>query len=82
MELVLGSLARGIHHGRVAAKGEKKARRDRPPAGAAAVGLVRPSEEWVRLLVAVASGTGRGERGLLCGRALVKNDAEIGRAHV
>lgn len=68
--MVLGSPARGIHHGRDAAMGEKKTRRDRPLAGAAAVavGLVRPSE-WVRLLVADwLWRRGRtGERGLLCG---------------
>ena len=69
VELVLGSPARGIHHGRDAVKGEKKARRDRPSAVAAVAGLVRPSSGgwwwlWRRVVVA------------LCGRALVKNDAE------
>ena len=50
-------------------KGEKKARRDRPSAVAAVAGLVRPSSGgwwWLWRRVEVA----------LCGRALVKNDAE------
>ena len=57
VELMLGSPARGIHHGRDAVKGEKKARRDRPPAAAAA-GLVRPSSGGS------AGGCGVGERWL------------------